>query len=382
MPVISIAGPSAHSTEGATITFTLTASPAPTADLPVDVNVTNETGKDFLASGEAGVRTVTIAANTTTKTFDVDTEDDAVEEANGSISAIINSGTGYTLPSDFSHLAIAIVRDNDTPTVGITVGGGDLGSVAEGGSLTITATRSAANTSGTALTIPILVSSTSHTTAQAADYTVASSISIPNNSATGTTTFMAADDNLDELDETVRISLDGTNLPEGTVSDSDHYSIDITITDTDVPVISVTQNGDSIIEGSGFEVDFEIGSDLIMAADLVVNVRLAQTSDFFDEDDLGDQTVTILRGNDYGDLQLTPINDDVDEADGMLTFTVLAGTDYTLGSTLTDTATIEDDDDPAISFAEPPAGGYQVAEGGHHGCRLLHGRHRDLNHDP
>ena len=296
------------------------------------MNVANATGSDVLASGESGARTVTIPANATTATFDVVTDDDAITETSGSFLASIASGTGYTpAPSSFVHV---IVSDNDTPTVGITIAGAPLGiaSVAEGDSLTITATRSAANTSGAALSIPILVSSTSHTTAQAADYMVASSISIPDNAATGTTTFTAANDNLDELNETVRIEIDGANLPPGTTGGS-NYSIDITITDTDVPVISVTQNGDSIIEGSGFPVDFEIASDLIMAADLAVNINLTQTGDFFDEDDLGDQTVTILRGNDYGDLQLTPINDDVDEADGTLTFTVLAGTDYTLGST-------------------------------------------------
>ena len=56
VPAISVcrASSDAEVTEGATVIHTLTASPAPTADLSVTVRVRNNTGHDFLVSGEAG----------------------------------------------------------------------------------------------------------------------------------------------------------------------------------------------------------------------------------------------------------------------------------------------------------------------------------------
>ena len=68
---VSITGGSAV-TEGGDVVFTLTANPAPAANLPVTVNV-SETGS-FATSGETGTRTVTVGASGTVD-FTVATED-------------------------------------------------------------------------------------------------------------------------------------------------------------------------------------------------------------------------------------------------------------------------------------------------------------------
>ena len=109
----------------------------------------------------------------------------------------------------------------------------EAGAVTEGDApLTLTATRNETNTSGSALSIPIQIK-TSGTTAQPADYTLESmSISIPNNSATGTTTFAVTDDSDMEVAKTVVIEL-GT-LPSGNVAGS-NKEVTITITDDDAP---------------------------------------------------------------------------------------------------------------------------------------------------
>ena len=126
---------------------------------------------------------------------------------------------------------VTVVDDDDTPSVNLSVSGA--GAAAEGGSaLTITATRSVTNTSGAALSIPIRVRRFG-TTAASADYTVATSIDIANNAASGTTTFTVVDDAVIEPAETVVIEL-GT-LPSGTIAGLDD-EITITIADNDTPV--------------------------------------------------------------------------------------------------------------------------------------------------
>ena len=108
LPTISIAGGSAV-TEGGDVTFTLTASPAPAASLPVTVSVT-ENG-NVAGAGATGTRTVTIGTDGTVD-FTVATEDDATDEADGSIAATVTAGTGYTVGGTAST-AIVSVADND-----------------------------------------------------------------------------------------------------------------------------------------------------------------------------------------------------------------------------------------------------------------------------
>ena len=84
LPVISIRPDpdSATIDEGGTASFTLTAEPPPADALEVSVTV-SQTG-DFVASDEIGSQTVTIGPNGR-GTLSVDTDDDATDEANGTI---------------------------------------------------------------------------------------------------------------------------------------------------------------------------------------------------------------------------------------------------------------------------------------------------------
>ena len=96
-------------TEGDHAVFTLTASPAPREDLPVTVQV-RDSG-DF-ASG-AGLRTVSIPPSGAAS-FTVVTMDDDTDEPNGTITATVNTGTGYA-PHTTDGSASVTVNDNDDP---------------------------------------------------------------------------------------------------------------------------------------------------------------------------------------------------------------------------------------------------------------------------
>ena len=96
-------------TEGGAASFTISASPAPAADLTVSVNV-SQSG-DYGAT--IGAQTVTIPTSGT-YTLSVSTSDDSTDEADGSVTATVNTGTGYTVSSSASA-ATAAVSDNDDP---------------------------------------------------------------------------------------------------------------------------------------------------------------------------------------------------------------------------------------------------------------------------
>ena len=156
-------------------------------------------------------------------------------------------------------------------TVSLSIAGNSSGTTTEGSTaLTLTATRSETNTSGTALSIPIQVKR-SETTAVANDYTLAAaSISIPNNSATGTVTFSAAADDTDETNETVVVEL-GT-LPDGNIAASNN-EVTITITDNNPTVVSLARKGSgSISEGEGIE--FTVILSRTLLDEEVINVPL------------------------------------------------------------------------------------------------------------
>ncbi|MCY4510227.1 MAG: hypothetical protein OXG35_25190, partial [Acidobacteria bacterium] len=112
-PTITIAAGTSPVTEGTAAEFTVTASPAPTADLTVNLTVADASGSDFVASGDEGSKTVTITANTTTATHSVPTTADTTDEPDGDVTVTVETGTGYTVGATAS--AMVTVNDDDGP---------------------------------------------------------------------------------------------------------------------------------------------------------------------------------------------------------------------------------------------------------------------------
>ncbi len=114
-PVITINGGNAV-TEGTAASFTVNASPAPSASLEVNLNVSEETGggQDYVASDDEGGATVTINAGSSTATFTVDTVADSTDEPNGQVMVAVDTGTGYSVGSTSSSASVT-VNDDDGP---------------------------------------------------------------------------------------------------------------------------------------------------------------------------------------------------------------------------------------------------------------------------
>ena len=103
-------------TEGTPASFTVTATPAPSSPLSVNVSV-GQSG-DYAAAGTIGSRTVTVPASGSV-TLDVATVDDSTDEPDGSVSVAVDAGTGYTVAASPNDAASVTVSDDDDPTTTI-----------------------------------------------------------------------------------------------------------------------------------------------------------------------------------------------------------------------------------------------------------------------
>ena len=113
--VVTIAADAAPVSEGAFAAFTLTRVGYTSSALTVDVFVSQE--GEYI-SGTAPT-SASFGANDATATLSVATLDDSVDEANGSVTAALQAGTGYVVGTDATATATVSITDNDT--AGVTI---------------------------------------------------------------------------------------------------------------------------------------------------------------------------------------------------------------------------------------------------------------------
>ncbi len=172
-PTITIAAGTSPVTEGTNADFTVTASPAPTNALTVDVSVAEATEGDYVAAGDEGDDTVTFTANSTTATFSVATVGDSDDEPDGSVTVTLKDGTDYTLGTTTS--ASVTVNDDDPTTIS-SIAFTNLPSIASwgiGGVIELTATFTQAvsvDTSGGTSSIPLTPAFGANSTTRNATY--------------------------------------------------------------------------------------------------------------------------------------------------------------------------------------------------------------------
>ncbi len=331
-PEVSIAA-GGGVTEGGDAVFTVTADPAPSAALTVNVTVA-QTG-DFGAA--TGSRTVTIPT-TGSVTLTVATTGDSTDEPDGSVTVTVDGGTGYTVSQSAGTATVAVADDDDPPPpvadpeVSITAGGG----VTEGGDAVFTVTAVPAPSA--ALTVEVTVS-------QSGDYGVATGtrqVTIPT-SGTVTLTVATTGDSTDEPDGSVTVTVDvGSGY---TVSQSAGTATVAVADDDDPPVadpeVSIAAGG-GVTEGG--DAVFTVTAVPAPSAALTVNVTIAQTGDYGVA--AGSRQVTIPTSG-SATFTVATVNDSTDEADGTVTLTVGSGSGYTVSATAgTAAVAVADDDDP------------------------------------
>ena len=330
-PVVSIAA-GANITEGGDATFTLTATPKPTQ--AIDVKISPLLAGDYGIS--SAVKTVSVPTSGTA-TFTFTTTDDSVDETDGSITASIVSGTGYTSSTTNGSATVAIA-DNDVPELSIASDG----DVTEGTAASFTI--SASPTPHTALSVDVGVSASGSFGVSAGTQT----LTVPT-SGSKTFTVSTSGDSTDEPDGSVTVLLgSGTGYDVSSSADSATAAIsddDATPDPTPKqqqanPEVSITA-GSAITEGS--DATFTISVTPTQSATLDVSVTVSQTGTYAST---GQQTVTIPTSSSYT-LTVSTTNDSTDEPDGSIVATIDSGTGYTVSSSSGHaTVAVSDDDDP------------------------------------
>ncbi|MYG63832.1 MAG: hypothetical protein F4158_04560, partial [Synechococcus sp. SB0675_bin_7] len=265
-PVVSIGGSPSSMTEGGTATFTLTASPAPTQDIVVAVTVA---GGSFATGGP---RTVTVDTSGTAS-FTVVTTDDETDEPNGTITATVNTGTGYS-PHNTEGSASVTVNDNDDPgpsTPVASFGSATSSAAEDGGTQNVTANLSPSPQS--AITVAYTVGGTA-TAGTDFSITNSGSVQVPANATSVNIPVTITEDTDDEANETVILTLgSGTGYRVG--SGNVHT---LTINDNDdpgpnTPVVSITASPPTLTEGD--TATFTLTASPAPTQDIVVAITVA-----------------------------------------------------------------------------------------------------------
>ena len=359
--------------EGSAVTLTATL-PAAASGGDVTVPVATVTGSEAAAAdyvlGGATAGTIVIPDGQTQGSIRLTAVADRTAENRshpGEELLLLQAGTSG-LSSGYLPGRVAAADITDTAAVPVSLSVSASGAVTEGGGpLTVTATLAAANDTGSAVEIPIEVRPAG-TTAQAGDYTVASTISIPNGQRAGTASFAVNDDSTEEDAETVVVQL-GASLPAGYGAGASNL-VTVTISDDDsaaVPVVQFKAASSRIFEGEPFEFPYYativVEAESAVEADTVVSFTLGGTavrgSDYTILTATSISSETILEGETEGEIVLRTLTDDNHEADETIVLTLVAGDGYDLGSQTTHTVTIRDL--PDVEFAAATS---QGVEGG------------------
>ncbi len=338
IPVVSVTG-GAGVTEGGNASFTVTANPAPASALTVSVTVSAR--GDYGAT--TGSRTVTIPT-AGSATFTVATTNDGNDEADGSVTATMNTGNGYTVSASQGAATVS-VADDDVPVVSISGGNG----ITEGGNASFTITANPAPASALSVSVTVTASGDYGAT------TGSRTVTIPT-TGSATLTVGTTDDGNDEADGSVTATLvDGADYDLGT-----NQAATISVSDDDdappvvTPVVSIS-GGSGVTEGG--DASFTITANPTPASALPVSVTVTASGDYGVT--TGSRTVTVPTGG-SATFTVATTDDGNDEADGSVTATLVDGADYDLGTSASATVSVADDDVPVVSVT----GGNGITEGG------------------
>ncbi len=320
--------------EGGDATFTVTATPAPSADLDVTVEV-SQSG-DYASTGSYTVTVPTSGSQTLTVT----TTDDLSDEPDGSVTATVGTGTGYTVSSSAGS-ATVVVSDDDVPSVPeVSIAAGS--AITEGGDATFTVTASPKPSADLDVTVEV---------SQSGDYASAGSytVTVPT-SGSQTLTVTTSDDSDDEPDGSVTAAV-GTGT--GYTVSSSAGSATVAVSDDDVPSVPEVSIAASADVTEGGDAVFTVTATPKPSADLDVTVEVSQSGDYVSA---GSRTVTIPTSGSQT-LTVTTTDDSDDEPDGSVTATVGTGTGYTVSSSAgSATVAVSDDDVPSVPEVSIAAG--------------------------
>ena len=330
LPVVTVSAGTSPVTEGTNADFTVSRTGATTSALTVLLEVSENTagGRDFVAAGDEGDKSVTIPAGSATASWSVPTVGDGTDEPDGTVTVSLRGSNDYTQGSPSS--ASVTVTDNDgtttTPTVTISA---DASPVTEGTAASFTVSANPAPNAP--LNVSVAVTQNGDFAASGAIGTN-QTVTIPANQTSATYTVGTVNDSTDEANGRVTVTVtDGTDYTVGSPA-----SATVAVTDNDdppawTPVVRIA-GGPSITEGGTATFTLTATPAPAQGQRISVRVDVTDSGRFATNGQTGTRTVTI---DDTGTAQLTVGTEDdrTDEANGSLTATILAGNGYSPSNT-------------------------------------------------
>ena len=358
VPVVITISAGATVTEGDTAEFTVTASPAPAANLTVDLSVSENTadGQDFVASSHEGNKTVVIASGRPTATYAVATVGDNTNEPHGSVTVTVKSNSSYTVGSPDSASVTVTDNDNPPPTKPVVSISGSA-TVTEGDTAEFTVTASPAPAAN--LTVDLSVS---ENTADGQDFVASShegnkTVVIASGRPTATYAVATVGDNTNEPHGSVTVTVKSNS--SYTVGSPDSASVTVTDNDNPPPTKPVVSISGSAAVTEGDTAKFTVTASPAPAANLTVDLSVSENTadgqDFVASNHEGNKMVVIASGQPTVTYTVATVGDNTDEPHGSVTVTVKSNSSYTVGSSDSASVTVTDDDGttvtPVISFA-------------------------------
>ena len=327
-PEIAVSAGSAV-TEGGDAVFTLTATPAPAADLPVSVTVA--TDGDWGVT--AGTQTVTIPT-TGSATLTLATTGDDADEPDGSVTVTVADGSGWTAGDPAS--GTVAIRDDDAALPVVTIVAG--ASVTEGGDAVFTLTASPAPAADLAVSVSVAADGDWGVTAGTQTVTIPTT-------GSATLTLATTDDAADEPDGSVTATVQaGSGY---TVGASASGTVAVRDDDLPPPVVTITAKAGSVTEGG--DAVFTLTADRAPDADLTVTLAVSETGDgdHVAASDEGPATLVIPKDATEASFIVATVNDAVDEPDGTVSVAVTACAGCTAGDPASASVEVKDDDVPS-----------------------------------
>ena len=344
--------------EGDTVDVTVTLSEDPERTVTVPLTKTDQDGAS--SADYSGVpASVEFAPGETEQTFTFTADEDTIDDDGESVKL----GFGNTLPTGVSagttDEAVVTITDDDVPSVAVSFEQGSY-SVDEGDTVDVTVTLS----EDPERTVTIPLTATDQDGASSADYSgVPASVEFAPGETEQTFTFTADEDTIDDDGESVKLGF-GNTLPTGVSAGTTDEAV-VTITDDDVPSVSVSfeQSSYSVDEGDTVDVTVTLSED----PERTVTIPLTTT----DQDGASSAdysgvpaSVIFVPGDTEQTFTFTADEDTIDD-DGesvKLGFGNTLPTGVSAGNTDEAVVTITDDDVPSVSVSFEQ-GTYTVDEG-------------------
>ncbi len=303
--------------------------------------------------------TITIPAGQTVGTITItDIRGDNVVEDDEIVIITLIRATGATDAGDILNHTYTITND-DTTTVNFAASS----SSADEGNTTSSANvgLNISNPSSVPITITYTVDGTAN---NPDDHTLSDgTITIPAGQTAGTITITdIRGDNVVEDDETVIITITGLTSGADAGNILNHT---YTITNDDTTTVNFDASSSSANEGNSgtSSADVTLSMTNPSSAATTITYTVGGTANNPDDHTLSDGTITIPAGQTVGTITITDIRgDNVVEDDETVIITITRLTGAELGSTLTHTYTITNDDTTTLQFASGlPTSGLESA---------------------